>query len=153
MTVTLRFSFYGDVQLDRTLGRFAVAAADMRPAWAQLRALFVEMERRQFGSEGGNSGGWRPLTPAYARWKASHYPGMTILKATSHLFDTLTNGPDIDIEEPSYAIFGTGDPVGAYHQRGAGRLPQRRPIELTEADRQEWVRVIQAYLLHAEAAV
>lgn len=140
----LRFTFLGEEQIDRTMTRFE-RVSDMRPAWALLRERFLAWEYRWFGLEG--NGTWSPLSPQYAKWKAQHYPTQTILRRDDVLHRSLTSGPDIDIEEPSFAIFGTADPVARYHQEGGGHLPVRKVISLDEAERQEWVRTVQRWLV------
>jgi phage gpG-like protein len=140
----LRFAFFGEEQIDRTLDRF-VKADDMRPAWRRLRERFVAYETETFGSEG--HGSWQPLSPPYAAWKGRHFPGKTVMRREDTLFHSLTDNLDIDVEEPAFAIFGTSDPVGEYHQKGAGRLPQRKVIDLSETERQEWVRSVQEWLV------
>lgn len=146
MAVRLTFAVFGDTQIDRTLDGIEAAAADMRPAWEVLRDRFLTLERRQFATQGGYSGGWAPLSPRYAAWKAKHYPGKTILRRTDDLFRSLTEGPEIVILEPGYMVLGSAVEYGPYHQEGAGRLPRRRPVELPDRERREWVKVIQAYI-------
>lgn len=145
--VRLKFSVFGDVQLDRTLARFSEAASDMRPAWEILRDRFLVLERRQFATEGGyGSGGWSPLSPTYAAWKARVAPGAKILHLTGELEDSLTQGPQIDIRTESIMILGSAVSHGEYHQRGDG-VPQRRPVELRESERREWVKVMQRWII------
>lgn len=150
MAVDFEFRVYGDRQVDRTLDGFARAAADMSPAWERLRVRFLAMERRQFASIGNyGSGGWRALSPAYARWKARHYPGKPILRRTDELYRSLTQGPQISILLPRRMILGSAVPYGRHHQAPTvpGRPPRRRPIELPASERREWIRVIQAHLV------
>lgn len=151
MATRLTFAFYGEVQLDRTLERFT-AVEDMRPAWNAIADRFAHVERRQFAGEGTFSGGWSPLSPRYARWKARHYPGKTILRRTDDLWRSLTERPfGIDIIEKQTMVIGSDVEYGAYHQAGAGRLPRRRPIELTDRERATWVKIVQRYLVTGEA--
>lgn len=152
MAVRLRFSFWGDVQVDRTLARFEHAPEDLRPVWRVLRERFLVAERRQFATQGAyGSGGWTPLSPVYAAWKARHFPGKTILRRTDELFLSLTQGPQISIMEPRQAIFGSSVDHGGYHQAGGPSLPQRRPVELPESERRAWVKVMQRFLATGEA--
>lgn len=147
MPVRLRFSFYGDTQLERTLDRIDAAAVDMRPAWEAIAERFTQAETRQFATQGGyGSAGWAPLSPRYAAWKAVHYPGKTILRRTDELFTSLTHGPQVRVLEPSYVILGSAVPHGAYHQTGDG-LPRRRPVELPASERREWVKIVQRFLI------
>lgn len=144
MAVHIRFSFFGEEQVDRSLMAFAERSSDLTPAWELIRQRFVAYEQKWFSSEG--DGNWPALSPDYARWKAKHFPGQKILVRTGQLKASL-EGPDIAIMEPSYAVFGTGDPVAAYHQTGGGNLPRRRVIDLDDDERTEWVRVLQRYLV------
>lgn len=147
----IRFSFYGDVQLDRTLARFQARAINATPAFEQIRESFLRAERRQFDSEGHYaSGGWQALSPAYAAWKARHYPGRKILVRTGELERSLTEGPQINVIEPHMAIFGSAVEYGAYHQNGGENLPRRRPVELPASLRVRWVKIIQAYLVGSD---
>lgn len=143
MPVHLRFSFFGEDQVNRTLLGYAERARDMRPAWEQIKQRFVAYEQDWFTSEG--EGTWPALSPSYAHWKARHFPGRPILVRTGDLRDSVTK-PDIAVMEPGYAIFGTADPKAVYHQKGDGRLPRRRVIDIGEEERREWVRVVQRYL-------
>lgn len=151
MPVTLRFEFYGDVQLSRTLARFSENVNDARPAWEAIAQRFMFLERRQFRSEGRFSGGWAPLSPRYAAWKATHYPGARILHREGDLEESLTNRPfGVEVIEPTFVILGSAVEHGKYHQRGDG-VPRRRPIELTEAERKEWVKVLQRFIVTGSA--
>lgn len=151
MPVRLTLSFYGDKQVDRTLANLELGAADARPAFDAIADDFLKIERRQFATQGGaGSGGWAPLSPKYAAWKARHYPGKTILRRTDELHTSLTVGPAIRIIEPTTMIIGSDVDYGAYHQRGTSRMPQRRPIELTENRRREWMKILQRFIVTGE---
>lgn len=154
MATLLEFEFYGDVQLSRTLADRAERAEDVRPAWDAIADRFEEAERRQFGSEGTyGSGGWAPLSPKYAAWKARHYPGRPILVREGDLRESLTSRPfGVEVIEPHRMILGSDVVHGGYHQAGSGALPQRRPIELPEQERQEWVRILQRFLVTGEVS-
>lgn len=144
MPVRLRFEFFGEEQVNRSLLAIDDRARDMRPAWDALRDRFVAYEADWFDSEG--RGDWPPLSRDYAAWKARHYPGKPILRRDDTLYDSVTR-PDIDVREPAFAVFGTGDPVAVYHQRGTDRMPARRVIDLDEDERRQWVKTVQAYLI------
>lgn len=150
MPVSFRFGLFGEEPIVRTLERFSDAVGDMRPAWEVLRRRFLDMEERQFASEGAyGSGGWDPLSPKYAAWKAVHYPGQTILRRTDDLYLSLTEGPEISILEPQFMVLGSGVDYGEFHQRGDG-VPRRPPVDMPESERQAWIRVIQAHIVGAD---
>jgi hypothetical protein len=151
--VRLTLDVYGDVALDRSLERFN-AVHDMRPAWEVLRHRFLEMERRQFATEGaaGRHGRWDPLSEGYARWKANHFPGKTILRRTDELFTSLTEGPAIDIEEPHELVLGSDVRHGAFHHNPSdtSRMPRRRVVDFAEDEAIEWMRVMHRYVVTGE---
>lgn len=147
MAVQLTFRLLGDTQLDRTLEGIEDRTGDLRPAWEALRGRFLAVERHQFESQGGYSGGWAPLSPRYAAWKSRHYPGKTILRRTDELYHSLTAGPAIAVLEPDRMILGTDVAHAEPHQRGGRHLPRRRPVELADAERREWVKVLQSFIV------
>ncbi|GLW22941.1 hypothetical protein DI270_017360 [Microbispora triticiradicis] len=147
----MRFTmdFFGDRTVDRKLVRFQGRVRDASPAFEQIADDFLRIEEKQFATQGGHaSGGWVPLSPNYAAWKAKHYPGKLILQRESDLVESLTRGPEIRIVEPDQVILGTAVPYAQYHQHGGERLPARPPIALTEADKRRWIRYIQKYLVN-----
>lgn len=156
MAFRITFDVLGEVVLDRTIDRAADHVEDFRPVWEVYRGRFLEAERRQFASEGAyGSGGWAPLSPRYAAWKARHFPGQPIMRRTDDLFHSLTDadGPAIAIMEPSYAIFGSDVLYGVHHQRGDPPVPRRRVLELPESERRAWVKIAQRYIVTGDASL
>lgn len=153
MATRLRFEFFGDEQVNRTILRTIDAAEDARPAWEVLAGSFQTAQRRQFRSEGTyGSGGWAPLSPRYAAWKARNYPGAPILVRTGDLRASLTERPfGVEVIEPRFAIFGSDVRYGLFHQQGDG-VPRRRPVELPESLRRRWVKVLQRWLVTGKAS-
>lgn len=147
----LSFEFFGDQQVDRTLTRFGENVRDARPVWNDLADDFARSEARQFSSGGRYaSGGWSPLSPKYAAWKALRFPGQPILVATGDLRASLTRRPlGVEAIEPQSMAIGSDVEHGGYHQRGDG-VPQRRPVELTEARRRDWVRRLQKHIVSTD---
>lgn len=150
MPVVLSFSFYGDTQVERTLDRFD-HAEDMTPAWEAITESFVKAERRQFRTEGQyGSGGWSPLSPKYAAWKATRFPGTKILHRTGALEESLTERPlGVEVILPERMTIGSDQEHGRHHQdpKVPGRPPRRRPIELPESLRRDWVKIAQRYIV------
>lgn len=152
MPTRLRFDFYGDTQVDRTLANIESRSIDATQAWEAIAERFLTAERRQFDSEGAyGSGGWSPLSPAYAAWKQRHHPGQPILVLTGELRASLTEGPDIRVVLPQDLFVGSSVEYGRYHQRGDG-VPQRRPVELPESERDAWVRLLHRFLVTGDAS-
>jgi phage gpG-like protein len=143
---TVRFEFFGEEQIARTLEGIEDRAEDASEAWEAIADRFVVAQRRQFASEGGyGSGGWSPLSPRYAAWKARHYPGKGILERTDELRRSLTEGPEVRIIQPHDAWIGSTVGYGRYHQGGDG-VPRRRPVEFPESERREWAKIVQRFL-------
>lgn len=145
----LTLDFYGDVQVDRTLAGIQDAVQDMRPVWDEITDQFVDHETRQFATEGrAGSGGWVPLSPRYAAWKAANYPGKGILERTGALKESLTQRPlPVEVLDEKSMLIGSDSEYGGYHQAGDG-VPQRRPVELTEYRRREWVKLMQQHVMN-----
>lgn len=149
MGFRISFSFYGDVQVDRTLARFSENVQDATPVWDQIADDFAKGEARQFASAGAYaSGGWAPLSPRYAAWKARTHPGQPLMVLSGNLRDSLTRRPfGIEAIEPQSMTIGSDVDYGAYHQHGDPPLPQRRVVELTESRRRQWVRWLQQHIV------
>jgi len=146
----LTFEIEGDTQIMRGLSRFADDVKDLSPAFREIAKDFKEIESKQFGSAGGRgSGGWTPLSPKYAEWKAKHYLGRPLMVLSGLLRESLQGDNPYTIAdiEPLQVTLGTQIPYAIYHQLGGGKLPQRRLIDLTEDDKAHWVKLIQQYLL------
>lgn len=146
----ISLSVAGDVQIDRTLVRFADRTDDMSGVLGALADDFAKVEARQFAGQGTYSGGWAPLSAGYAARKAVRYPGKGILEAEGRLMRSLTgsDGPDAvrEVTRDSLLV-GTSVPYAGYHQRGTSRMPQRRPVELSAGTRRRWVQTIQRYFV------
>jgi hypothetical protein len=65
---------------------------DLAPLFEGFGTLFKSELGKQFMSEGANSGGWAPLSPAYAAWKADHFPGRPIGVLSGALRRSMTGG-------------------------------------------------------------
>lgn len=141
----LLFEVDGDVQIERTLLRMAGRTDDMSDGLQLVADSFLHAEERQFASQGGYaSGGWKPLAPSTLIRKARAGLDSRILHATGDLRASLTRrgGDHIQIVTPSSLVFGSSVPYGKFHQLGQG-VPRRRPVELTEGDRRESIRILQ----------
>jgi phage gpG-like protein len=120
------------------LSRYRADIADWSTFWREKFApFFYRWVLTDFVLEGGGSGAtWAPLSPAYAAWKAKHYPGTGLLVRSGALKASLA-GP-----EAPQAIFrptttsltiGTSVPYGLPHQTGTSRMPQRPPLRVNAA--------------------
>lgn len=80
---------------------------------------------RNFQSEGGNVGGWAPLSPATVAWKAARGYKM-ILQNTG-----LLRGSFMPYADEKTALIGSPVPYSEKHQLGDG-VPQRRQLPTEE---------------------
>ena len=76
----ITFEVAGDEQLKRSFSRFGEQAKDLSEPFREIVKDFHKIEKRQFESEGSyGSGGWQPLSPRYAAWKAKKHPGRPLM--------------------------------------------------------------------------
>lgn len=147
--VRLQLSFAGENQVDRQLARFSDRAADASPAFEAIADQVAAQLLRNFSTQGRHaSGGWSPLSPRYARWKAKRYPGAPILVRTGKMRRELTRRPfGVERIGAQSMEVGTNLARAGYHQRGGGHLPRRRPFEFREATRREMAKVLQRFIV------
>jgi phage gpG-like protein len=146
----IQLDTFGDVQLDRQLVRFQERVTDLSPALELLADDFLDINRRQFDSEGGNSAGWAPLAASTVSSRGSAHP---ILVEHGDLRASLTQrGGKGAIREvgPHELFVGTDIGYAQYHQRGTARMPRRRPVEFTRRDRERWVKSLQRFVVTGE---
>lgn len=139
----------------RAFSRFGENVKDLSPVWQVLADDFLKVERDQFVSEGqSGSGGWVPLSPGYAAWKAKHAPGRPLLVQSGKLRQSLTERGGEHIEEirADSLRLGTEVPYAIYHQKGTRRMPARKLVELSETDKTRWTKRIQAFLVQEAKA-
>lgn len=150
MAKQFSFEVHGEKQLLRTFSRFADAVEDYRPAWPDVQAAMEAVEEAQFSSQGAHgSGGWAPLNPRYAAYKAATYGAKPILERTGDLKASLTGKTGKSVREMRRLEFqyGTRVPYAGFHQSGTSRMPRRKLIDLNEADKRDITRAIQRYLV------
>lgn len=156
MAFELSFEVSGDVQIARKLQRFGDHVEDMSPAFEKMHESFLDIERRQFDTQGGSGpGGWQPIKPQTLRHKLAKGLDPRILHATLRLRRSLTNKTSQDhVTEIAPQEFFTGSsvPYVGVHQNPKPtntRAIRRRPVDLTESQRRAWVRIAQAHLVGA----
>lgn len=147
----------GDVQLRRRIDGLAANLEDFRPAFEQMADVWLEHMQQVFATEGmATAGHWPALSPAYAAWKAKHYPGTHLLvrEGTLGLAMTSKGGPG-NIREISATqmVLGGRRPtpngnwdVGRLHQEGTRFIPRRRIINLPEWLKRQWMQILRQHL-------
>ncbi|RIJ76611.1 hypothetical protein D1871_11095 [Nakamurella silvestris] len=135
----------GEQVIDRTLLRFVERLESAQPAFERIGDQFAQAEMANFLTQGG---GWAPLSPGYAAYKAARFPGRPILVRTGEMRDSLTHRPfGIDTVGDTRAEFGTADPKAKYHQHGTSKMPARPPVKVSEGNRNEMAKTLQRYLM------
>lgn len=133
-------------ELGSEIGSIASVADD-------LAKVFYNIEANLFSSEGvtGSRGKWAVLSEPYGKWKKKHYPDAGILVREGNLVGSLTSGThphSIREERGSDSLFlGSEVPYGVYHRDAGGPpgLPQRLPIDLSDADVNEFSKAWQRW--------
>lgn len=126
--------------------------ADLRPAWVVVRAIFYNIERELFDSNGasGAGGAWEELADSTIRKKiAAGYSAEDILQATTALYKSLTAPNQLGsryISLPGSLTIGTAIASSAFHDSGTEHMPQRRPIDPTEDDMLIMVEVVDKWV-------
>ena len=140
----------GDRQLERTLLRMADRVDDMSDAFEQVGDHLATAEQRQFASQGGYaSGGWKELAESTVARKGHDRILVDSGDLRASLEARSAGGDAIRVYEPSFLIFGSAVEYARFHQLGQG-VPQRRPVELTEGDRREAVRILQRAVVEGD---
>jgi len=152
----LEVEVVGEKQLSRVLDGIDSDIKDLRPAWEQIHKVFLEKRHGVFAMEGAFEGlpAWAPLSPKYAEWKESRYPGQPILVLTGQLRASLTDPNDpnhfYEATERELTMGSTrrenGWNLGLLHQRGTSRMPARPPATLTQPEKSRYVGVLHEYL-------
>ena len=150
-----RMQMAGFEEIQVSLSRFGERIKNFKPFWMEYVAPTLYRDiRRNFETQGSYVGGWRPLSPAYASWKARHYPGKTILRRTDALFRSLQfdgaqPGPEgIFVADETSMVLGTSVPYAKYHQFG-GRA--RRFLFLPTQARSIYGRLLHAFAVDQAA--
>ena len=152
--VSFSVSILGEMQLERSLAGRIRATSDLSPVFRKIADDIEETQEKRFDREGAHDGStaWKPLSPAYAEWKAQHYPGTKTLVRSGKLRDALTGGPGSVREiAPLRMVVGGTVQVGAYdlgslHFTGTKHMPARRPMALGRQQRHRVMRYLADHL-------
>src|SRR3990167_7509795 len=69
--IDFKISVLGDVQFERNLVQFSESISDWTEPLKKAGDIFYRVEKEQFDSQGGYSGGWVALSPRYAIYHQS----------------------------------------------------------------------------------
>jgi phage gpG-like protein len=166
MPIKISFEVDGDQQVLRRLDRFSGNIKNMKPAFRKMHSSFLAIERKQFATQGrSSSGGWKPISPQWKRqkldWRKSGHIHIDqhgarpvvdyrILHMTRLLRESLIKaGHPLHIKDigEDQVFFGTRVFYAKYHQNPKDKSNRRRPVELTEMQRREWMNILQSHLV------
>lgn len=138
----------GDEELNQLLDEMKFRLQNFMPAFHQIQESFFHMQEVQFETEGAFTGGWQPLSEAYAVWKNRHVPGAKILELSGALRKSLTERTKDSVTAitPRIAKFGTQIPYAQVHQQGKG-IPRREIIVVPEEQKKAWMLIVANYLM------
>ena len=148
--VEIQLTIQGLDRAVQAISRARSNASDLRPFFGRAAEIVRQAVLYQFSTVGGRSGGWAPLSPWYAAWKASRGYGMRpIMVLTGRLSKSLIDREGNVIEEihPDHMRWGTSVPYAAKHQLGLGRLPQRKLIDLNQDDMSAMLAAMREHLV------
>jgi hypothetical protein len=148
----LRFEFesYGDKLVSRELLDLGDRALDARPAFRLIAEDFRHFEEARFDTRG--YGTWRPLSPSTIREKARKGLDPRILHATGALRRSLTrrDAPDSYVRVfPNFMLFGSSVPYAHYLQTGTRKMPARKPLGFTEAQKVTTLKRLQRWIVES----
>jgi hypothetical protein len=127
----------------RMLERLRRSVSDLRPAWSTVINAFKEQQRELFAGDGQEAGGWRPLSPTYAAWKARHHPGKRVLRISGGLEAAVT-GRSSDFQVIAQPLLLVAKATTYY----ASFLDRQRELApLTDARVRAWLRIVNEHIL------
>lgn len=134
--IKLIVEILGDEKARIALSGLANDIRDWRPLWRDLNEYLSDRIEEQFNTEGGFSGGWAPLNPEYAAWKARRYPGAPILVATGKLKRSYRKGGRGHVFQSTRdkMRWGSSVPYGVFHQQGTQNMPARPILTFDAGD-------------------
>lgn len=144
--IEFNFNVDGEAQLRRWLDIAADSVDDFSTIFELLAEDFRKTQTEVFKREGANEGlsRWKQLSPGYKKWKDAHYPGKPILTLTGKMKHSLIRRSATDHIErisPNTLEIGTKDFKAILHQRGTRKLPKRKVIDLSDAQKRRWTQI------------
>ena len=129
-------------------------------AAGKIRDDFLDEVGDSFSSRGRSTGtSWAPLSPAYASWKNSAYPGRPLLVLTGRMRDSFRAGSRDLIynrKQQGQGNFGhkrlplgTRVPYAGYHQSGTSKMPRRPLFVVNRQIANRWGKYLSADLQNA----
>jgi len=116
----------------------------LKKAGLSLRKYMAE----NYTTQGLLVGGWAPLNPKYAAWKATHFPGAPPMVRTGALFSSVAIvGPEIDAHD-TWATYSTNVQYAKFHQYGTTKMPKREVLFAPEIWQEELASIVKKYVVN-----
>jgi phage gpG-like protein len=126
--VRIKVSVDAEKAIDR-MSDMEKRSRDFRVVLRFAKAELAKANKLNFNSLGLPVGGWSPLQPRYASWKAREFPGTPPMIVSGKLFRSLTqlDGPANSIGLTK-ATFGTDIEYAKFHQYGTTKMAKRKIV-------------------------
>lgn len=134
---------HGERKLFEAIDTLIDLVSDQRErGWQKNVDVRLDFERRHLDSEG--HGQFPELSAGYAEDKEAAVGNLPILQYTTRMYRSLTEegAPNFVREESAETLkVGTSDPKARWHHEGAGRLPVREVMKVTNEEGQAHLQV------------
>lgn len=135
----------GERKLFEAIDRLTDLVSDQRErGWQGNVDVRLDHQRRHMDTE--NAGGWTPLDDEYRLQKVEEVGAIPILQYTGRMYQSLTQegaGGYVREETAQTLRVGSSNRLARYHHEGAGRLPRREVIVVTDQEGREHLEVIE----------
>lgn len=143
---------YGAELVAAELEGMAQRASSMRPIWPEVNRRLERIMREQFESEGARGGErWPELSYGWLYHKFRTGQSLTILRASEEMYDALTGTTSDSIRNETDTTFEFGADLDQFRIQQdyspASNFPERRPINLTMRDEEEFAELFEQYVL------
>ena len=147
--ITIEVDIDADAVLDR-LEKMKERSKKMKPVFYWAKRELELKYAANFALNGLPSGGWSPLSPRYASWKATHVPGAPPMIRSGKLFRSVTELEDsrVNVISDSGAEFGTSVEYAKFHQYGTSKMAKRKVIFTPVGFTHDLAGVIAKYIIH-----
>lgn len=95
------------------------------------------------------SGAWPPLSPAYAAWKSTRFPGAPILVQTGKLFRSVSDlsSSPLNTMTDTSATFVVDNRIAKFHQYGTENMPARKIVFIPRDFDRDIGRAVEKYIV------
>ncbi len=141
--MNISVNLQGRTEVEHALDQWAADVKIPRRLLVDLASDVIALDvAEKFANQGP---GWKALSPAYAAWKAEHFPGQPILVRTGKMREellTITKGGASRVQGNRLNLT-PKTPYFPVHQFGGRRVPKRQMIDLAALEPK-----IHAYIEH-----